>query len=71
MHHSAATHVIKTRIPARVRAAALIGMNVNVSTLSRARRTPARAAFLQEVRMDPDTSLRHIHRAAVAMRTAA
>jgi hypothetical protein len=72
VHHSAATHVIKTRIPARlVRAAALIGMNLNVSTLSRARRTPARAVFLQEARMAPDTSLRQVHRAAVAMRTAA
>jgi hypothetical protein len=72
VHHSAATHVIKTHIPARmVRVAALIGMNLNVSTLSRARRTPARTVFLQEARMAPDTSLRHIHRAAVAMRTAA
>jgi hypothetical protein len=72
VHHSAATHVIKTRIPiGAVRVAALIGLNLNVSTLSRARRTPARAVFVQEARMTPDTTLRTIHRAAVAMRTAA
>lgn len=72
VHHSAATHVIKAGIPVgAVRVAALTGLNLNVSTLSRARRSPARAVFLQEARMAPDTSLRQIRRAAVAMRAAA
>jgi hypothetical protein len=72
VHHSAAVYTIKTGIPARlVRNAALIGMNVNVSTLSRARRSPARTVFVQTVPMGSETSLRHVHRAAVAMRTAA
>jgi hypothetical protein len=62
VHHSAATHVIRTRIPAgAVRVAALIGLNLNVSTLSRARRTPARAVFVQEAWTTPDdTTLRTI-----------
>ena len=71
VHQVAATHAIRTRVPARlVRAVALTGMNINVSTLSRARRTPARAVFLREARIAPDISLSRIRRATVTMRVA-
>ena len=71
VHQVAATHAIRTGIPARVfRTVALTSMNLNVSTLSRARRTRARAAFLHEARVAPDISLSRIRRAIVAMRVA-
>ncbi len=72
VHHAAATQVIKTRVPTRLsRTAAVVGMTAAASTLSRARRTTARAVFVDKTLACDSITLGSVGRAVVAMRTAA